>query len=295
MTSAELLAAQETINSSNSMIISSSSTLATLAVADDNIYRFISDDASTAKAITATLQNEGIQNLAILYRDDAWGAALAQSVEDAFEAGGGTIIDSVGYTGLRHSIIQGIFDDLNPLVASSNASTTGFQLISLDEGDGVMEDADAYAALKGIRWFGSDGFVRQSIEAAGETPAQFAVQTQYMAPIFGVDLTDMGETLQTQIEEELGTTINIYPLISYDAFMIAANTLLEIGDDTSLSDLRSQFLDEVNAYNGAVGSISLNAAGDLNDGSYYFWSYLKQGDEYVWQHTMTYANGQISE
>lgn len=297
VTSEELLAGQTTINNSNALLISPSSTLSALAVENDNIYRFVSDDSNMVKAIVGALEHEGISNLALLYRSDAWGAALAREVMDAFEAGGGTVIGSDSYSSLRQSAIQTTLHDLSALISdaavSADTSTIGFQLICLDEGDGIMTDAAADPVLEGIRWFGSDGFVRTNIAEAGETAARFALKTGYTAPIFGVELTEAGETLQTQIEAEVASSINIYPLISYDAFMIAANTLLAVEDNASLSDLREQFLTEVAAYEGAVGPLTLNAAGDLKDGDYYFWSFISQNDEYAWQHTLTYSDGNI--
>lgn len=82
-------------------------------------------------------------------------------------------------------------------------------------------------------------------------------------------------------------------MISYDAFMIATNALLAVDEDATLNNLRSQFLSEVAAYEVAIGTITLNDAGDWKDGTYYFWSFIQQSDEYLWQHTLIYSNGQI--
>lgn len=297
MTSNELLGIENTINNSNSLLISPSSTLSSLAVENDNIYRFVPDDTNMVNAIVEALWHEGIRNLALLYRNDAWGAALAGAVMDGFVNKGGTIIGSEAYTNLRQSIIEEKLGNLSALISneieSVDASPIGFQLICFSEGDGIMETAAADPVLGQVRWFGSDGFVQTGIENFSEQAAQFAVQTEYMAPIFGLEPSSKGEALKAQIEIEIGSTVNIYALLSYDAFMVAANTLLAAGDELSLEELRNLFLSELDSYEGAVGMITLNAAGDWANGDYYFWSFVQENSEYLWKHILTYEGGQI--
>lgn len=298
MTSNEMVGITDTINDSSSLLISPSSTLPTLAVADDNIYRFVSDAGKMTNAIADVLWHKGIRHLVVLYRDDEWGTALAEAVMDRFEAKGGTVIESDSYFTLRQSLLQDALDNLSDMVKNklknADPETIGLQLISLGEGIDIMETAARDTVFGQIKWFGSDGFVQVSIEDGSQDAARLALQTNYTAPIFGVNLTSDGETLKTKIETAVDSSINIYPLISYDAFMVAANTLLAVGDDVSLESMRTQFLSEINAYRGAVEDISLNSAGDLADGDYYFWSVIEDNGEYAWQQTWTYSNGQIS-
>lgn len=68
LSSTNLSSVVSTINNSNSVLISPSSTAPELAVEDDNIFRVISNDKECAKAIASKIYDQGIVNLVTIYR-----------------------------------------------------------------------------------------------------------------------------------------------------------------------------------------------------------------------------------
>jgi len=292
LTSSELLAMADTINASESIIISPSSTLSQLSVTDDNIFRMVPDDRLMIEAIVQALLYKGIQHLVVMYIDDVWGTALFDDLSRSFEQRGGTILGSRNYLNLRADILQANLDDLSQMVSDQMAvddlSKIGFMLICYDEGLGIVEMAASVPVLGEIRWFGTDGFVKYRSLLENETAASFAVQTEYLAPALEVALTPEGEILKDKIETATGgLPATHYSLLAYDAFRAAAEVLLNSPSNISIDDLRNGIFSEFGYHQWATGTIDLNEAGDQAEGTYYFWTVKADGDSYAWQHELT--------
>lgn len=71
LTSSEVIGVKDEINSSNSLLISPSSTLTSLAIADDNIYRVVPDDSKMVEATVDVMWAQGIRTIAMFYLDNA--------------------------------------------------------------------------------------------------------------------------------------------------------------------------------------------------------------------------------
>jgi ABC-type branched-subunit amino acid transport system substrate-binding protein len=79
------------------VIISQGSTASSLAIAGDNVFRFVPDDTREAVAVATLLRADGIRTLIPVWRADTGNQDLASSVRRAFQAGGGTVTDGVPY------------------------------------------------------------------------------------------------------------------------------------------------------------------------------------------------------
>jgi hypothetical protein len=169
-----------TVNTSDSIIISSSSTLSQLSVAGDNIFRMVPDDRLMIEAVFDALSYKGIEHLAVMYIDDEWGAAIFEDLSRPFEEQGGTLIGSQKYLNLRPDVLQAALDDLSGRVSDqmtvSDPSTIGFMIICYYEGPGIIELATSDPVLGAIRWFGTDGFVNYRSLLENETAASYTVE-----------------------------------------------------------------------------------------------------------------------
>ena len=292
-----LLAMADTVNASDSVLISLSSTLSQLSVAD-NIFRMVPDDSHMIEAIVQALSYKGIRHLAVMYIDDTWGASLFDQLSRSFEENGGTVLGSRNYLTLRTDILQAALDDLSSMVADQIAvdgpSGIGFMLIAYDEALGIMEMAASDSVLGSINWFGSDGYVKHRSLLENKTAASFCVKTQYLAPALDVTLTPEGEILEAEIITATGgLPATYYSLLAYDAFWAGAQTLLNSPDNPSIDALRDALTAEFENSLPAAGTVKLNAAGDQSEGTYYFWTVINDGASYAWKHELTFENGDI--
>src|SRR6266487_1077498 len=79
------------------LVISQGSTASSLAIADDNIFRFCPNDTREAEAIVALMWHDGIRSIVPLWRNDAGNNGLHDSVQAAFQALGGTVASGFRY------------------------------------------------------------------------------------------------------------------------------------------------------------------------------------------------------
>ena len=297
LTSSELTAMEDTVNDSESIVISPSSTLPRLSVVGDNIFRMVPDDRLMVEAIVKALSYKGIKHLVVMYIDDDWGAAVFEELNRSFEEAGGTLLGSRNYLNLRPDVLQANLDDLSQLVSNQTATTDpseiGFTIICYDEGLGIIEMAASDPVLSAIKWFGTDGFVNYGSLLENETAAFFTVQTEYLAPSLKVFLTPEGELLKEKIEAATGLPATHYSLLAYDAFRVTAEALLDAPSDMSVDDLRNAIFLKFASYRGATDAVELNEAGDQATGTYYFWTVAADGDSYEWRHVLTYQNDAI--
>src|SRR5215467_3347435 len=79
------------------LVISQGSTASSLAIPDDNIFRFCPNDRREAEALVALLQHDGIRAIVPLWRNDAGNNGLHDSVKIRFHALGGTVVSGFRY------------------------------------------------------------------------------------------------------------------------------------------------------------------------------------------------------
>lgn len=297
-TSMEVVGIKDQINSSNSIVISPSSTMPELAIADDNIYRAVPDDSQMAEATVEVMWQQGIRNLAVFYLDNSWGESLTSLMKEKLEAKGGTFIGQASYIGARESELREYIAELSTMInnflSGGDASTTAIQMISLDAGSLLLELASEDALLETVKWYGCDGYVNKNdlfiYYPNGET---FAKNVELTSPIFGSTPTIDSMALTERISSMINNSPSQYALVAYDALIAAAKVMDAVGEEASLSELKESLVSTCANLNGITGDIVFNAAGDRNNGKYFFWKIVPDADSTKWEHVLTYNNGVI--
>ncbi len=297
-TSTEVNGVKETIDASNSIIISQSSTTPALAIAGDNIYRAVPDDSQMAEATVEVMWYQGIRNLAVFYLDNSWGESLASLMKEKFEAKGGTFIGQVSYLGARESELREYLAELSEMVgdflSGANTSTTAIQMISLDVGSLLLELASVDSSLGLVKWYGCDGYVNSNdLFAYYPNGTAFAKKVKFTSPIFGTNHTSESTALTTRIESMIDSTPSEYALVAYDALTAAARVLDSVGEYATLTQIKESLVSTCTGLNGVTGNIDFNEAGDRDNGKYFFWKVVPDADSAKWEHLLTYNNGNI--
>src|SRR5205823_13764073 len=149
--SAEVAIIKPYADAHNILIISQGSTASSLAIANDNIFRFCPNDTREADAIVALLWNDGIRVIVPLWRNDAGNNGLHDSVQIRFQALGGTVTPGFRYeptTSDFSAADSSVASQVASLIAGgTNPSSIAVYLAAFDEVVGVFDLAGNYPAL----------------------------------------------------------------------------------------------------------------------------------------------------
>jgi len=297
MTSAELLPISTSALLANALVVSPSSTSPELAIAGDHIFRLVSGDSSLAMATVEAMWHQGVRAVVCIYRADSWGRALSGFVETSFEAKGGQVLAKLEYAGLRQSLVVEALDSLQAIVESINmpADQIAVQLSTFDEGIMFLSTASDYVSLDQIHWFGSDGYVQNVDLLSDTTASRFAARVELTSGIFAVTETEQTSSFSTRYIERTGQEPGAYAMTAYDALLLAVQSRAAAGVDATMDVVADTLTRRASAKTGLTGSLALDANGDRVDGRYSFWTVVESEGEASWVHTMTYANGVITE
>jgi branched-chain amino acid transport system substrate-binding protein len=262
------------INENGMLLVSPSSTSPILAIPDDNLFRICPDDTMQGNVIAEMLDSKGVDELVIIYRDDAWGGGLNDVVIDEFEARGGEILASIGYPYDETDFTSYLQDAEN--VATTGTGTVAVELISFNEASNILNEADNYPTIYGIEWFGSDGTARSGtiLEDAPDQVTHVKLYSTSSAPTY----SSKYEELATRYEGVLGYDLGFYTACTADAAWVLAMSVLETRSTTGKprllgTDVVEVFPDVASRYFGYSGWCLLNEAGDRMSTNYDIWGY----------------------
>jgi len=288
-TSANVAAVKEYADENGILIVSSSSTAPSLAIPNDNVFRFVPDDTHQVEALAKKMWDEGTRVVIPIWRTDVFGNNLQSLLKEKFEKLGGKVVDGIGYdppvgnfAASLHRInfivweqeLRSLTQKVNDAVKQYGADKVGVYIVAFDEIVPIMIQANRHEALQLVRWYGSDGSVQHEGLIKNIEAAEFAVKTNFLSPIYGVEASDSFKELEERIVEEIDRVPRSYAEVIYDEFWVAALTLSNYNgthkDD--IGSLREAFINTTNSYIGVTGRTELNDAGDKEYGSYDFWA-----------------------
>jgi ABC-type branched-subunit amino acid transport system substrate-binding protein len=313
-TSAAVAAVKEYADKNDMLIVSSSSTAPSLAIPDDNVIRFVPDDTHQAEILAKQMWDEGKRVVIPIWRTDVFGNNLQSALKESFERLGGKMLDGVGYdppvgnfAASLHRInfivweqeLRSLTSKVNDAVKQYGADKVGVYIVAFDEIVPILIQANRHQELQSVRWYGSDGSAQLEGLIKNVEAAEFAINTNFLNPIYGLDATDSFKKLEARIVEEIGRVPTSYAQVTYDEFWVAALTLKDVialqQDD--IGSLREAFINTANSYVGVTGRTELNDAGDRKFGSYDFWAVrpvyedLKNKASFEWTNVAAYPIG----
>ena len=313
-TSAAVAAVKEYADENDMLIISSSSTAPSLAIPNDNVIRFVPDDTHQAEILAKQMWDEGKRVVIPIWRTDVFGNNLQSALKESFERLGGKMLDGIGYdppvgnfAASLHRInfivweqeLRSLTSKVNDAVKQYGADRVGVYIIAYDEIVPILIQANRHQELQSVSWYGSDGSAQLEGLIKNVEAAEFAVKTNFLNPIYGLDATDSFKKLETRIVEEIDRVPTSYAQVTYDEFWVAALTLKDSSalQQDDIGSLREAFINTANSYVGVTGRTELNDAGDRKYGSYDFWAVrpvyedLKNKASFEWTNVAAYPIG----
>lgn len=290
-TSAELEAVRAYADEHGILVVSTMSTAPSLAIAGDNVYRFVPPDTYQADVMAYYLRKQGVTAIVPVWRGDVWGDELEKLTAAAFVRGGGKVLDGVRYTpGQEYGAMTADLDArVAQAIAAHGNEKVAVYLVSLDEADRIMEAAAATENLPKVRWYGCDGSVLLDSLATGNS-AQFAAETKFTCPALWNQESVASNTATIQkMREILGQHPDGYGLATYDALWIVAMARTEAGT-ADVAVLKTAVGRTAEESGGPLfGPAHLNGAGDLSSAHYTFWTVSADGAAYRWLPVVQYG------
>jgi ABC-type branched-subunit amino acid transport system substrate-binding protein len=288
-TSAAVAAVKEYADENGILIVSSSSTAPSLAIPNDNVFRFVPDDTYQAEALAKKMWDEGTRVVIPIWRTDVFGNNLQSLLKEKFEKLGGKVVDGIGYdppvgdfAASLHRInfivweqeLSSLTSKVNDAVSQYGVDKVGVYIVAYDEIVPIMIQANRHQELQSVRWYGSDGSAQLEGLIKNVEAAEFAVKTNFLNPIYRVEASDSFKELEERIVEEIGRVPRSYAEVAYDEFWVAALTLNNYTgtEQDDITSLREAFINTANLYTGVTGRTELNDAGDRKYAPYDFWA-----------------------
>ena len=292
-------------NSNNITLISPSSTAPSLSNASDALFRLVPNDSLQGRvladiihnqqgAIIATLINQSdAEQVVTIVRDDAWGNGLHSSTSARFDT------HNITVTRIAHGEDDADWSNvamrLNSTIGSlrGNGSAPAVAVLHIGfPGDfaAIAAQSGTYGALKTVPWYGTDGIARNAAIVENATVAQFADDVNLTATQFDVvNNTKLAEVSAALAARGIGEG-SVYRYSAYDSVFVLGRSIEaameQAGSMYTPADVRMSVRAAASAYEGALGDIELNAAGDLRTpNSYSAWTveggaWTQEGETY---------------
>ena len=288
--SAEVGAIKSFADANKMLVVSQGSTASSLAIANDAIYRYCPGDVIEGGAIATSIYDEGKRGLVVVSRDDVGNIGLQNSVKTAFDAKAGTTIEYITPYATTTTDYTALLNDIKARITTLSATygdtAVGVYLASFDEAVDIFNQASSDTVLKSVNWYGGDGFIKSNAILSSTSACDFAIATSYYAPEFGLPVSAQSkwQPLSSAILSRCGQQADAYAIAAYDAMWVIARTVeANNGVPADAANLRNSFVAQSAQFNGATGSISLNANGDRSNGSFDYWGLQKVNGVYSWK------------
>ena len=288
--SSEVGAIKSIADGGKMLVVSQGSTASSLAIANDNIYRYCPGDIIEGSAIASSIYDEGKKGLVVVARDDAGNIGLQNSVKNAFTAKAGTTVEYLTPYATSTTDYSTLLNDIKARITALSTTygnkAVGVYLASFDEAVDVFNQANGDSILQSVNWYGGDGFIKSSAILSSNAACDFAMATSYYAPEFGLPISAQSkwQPLTAAILSRCGQQPDAYAIAAYDVMWVLARTVEANGGIPEYAaNLRNSFVAQTAQFSGATGSITLNANGDRSNGSFDYWGLQKVNGVYSWK------------
>ncbi len=293
--SSEVAAVQGLANQQGVLLVSQGSTASSLAMPNNNVFRFVPNDHVEGRASTDLIAAQGARVIVPMWRDDRGNQGLADSVRAAATAGGIQVTAGFRYEPSTTDYTAGLAavgSQVAEAVHQVGSAHVAVYLAGFEEVANVLSAALQTPGLASVRWYGGDGSAQApQLLVAGS--AGFASKTGgYPSPLVALPAARARSDalLVAQIAKRAHATPDAFALAAYDGFNVAVKTLLATGTGVDGPTLRAGFARTANGYAGVTGTIELDQNGDRASAPYAYWSICGGGGKRPsWMRTGTWT------
>lgn len=293
--SSEVAHLKEFADRNGVLLVSPSSVATSLALPDDNIFRFVSSDKIQAEAMTKMLTEDQIRMVVPIIRDDVWGNDLLQALIEDVQHAGGVVHDPVKYlpeTVDFTDLLLQLEGNVTTALSQYDTNQVGVYLASFGEGTLILKGAGNLdpGNLSAVAWYGSSAFAQNGTAIGDPEAAWFALGHGLPCPIYGLDESARfkWQPVSDQIAHVIGRSPEVYALTAYDALWVAATTFLTVEPGDDIERVKQIFTSVADSYFGVTGNTTLDRNGDRAFGNYDFWAVNYFTNDFIWQRVAVY-------
>lgn len=244
----------------DTVVISYASSSPTLSVKGDNVFRIRAPDTHTAPAYVKLLEHDGIESVVVVHREDAWGHALSDAVEEQLARKPGIeMIASFSYDPAETAAgdLKAVSDRVGETVESVDGQKAAILLFGFNEISVLLGHASANPSLQDSKWY---GYSRSVIGTdPGRADWEELVRFLSLNPVYAPN--DVNRRIYDSVPGA-----NVYALYAYDATFTLANAVGTVGSSTDATRLAQAVpAAALSIQDPAIGfPLALDAAGDLD-------------------------------
>ena len=272
--SGELKNVMEFAESNDMLLISYASGAQSLAIAGDNVFRFVPSGPYESLAIAKYLKEIGVTNLVPIWRDDAWGEGIINSLKSEIAATGGVMDEGVRYspgTTEFSTEVAALADLVEANVDEVGAGRVAVAALAFGEIADIMQPASQHESLSEVLWYGTDAIVNNDKFSNDPAVQKLVDEAGLIVPIFVLAPNPVYDEVVLRASEVSGRTPVIYAIPAYDAVWVIGLSMLAAGS-AETGAIVSAMPGVLEEYSGALGPIVLNAAGDLDVAAFEIYS-----------------------
>lgn len=269
------------INSNNIIMLNTYSSSTSLSVPNDNIFRLIPDNAIQAEALANILAVKGKKGVVAVCREDDFGNDLLNLITSHSAQFGFEFVSVLKYNpqiASYEEVAQKLNENLNSAVALHGEAQTAVLAITFEEVAFLMEAANDYPVLKNVKWFGTDGVAQNPIVLQSPTASVFAEMTEFTCSQYGIysENNPISATVGAKLRAKLGDGFINNSYYCYDAIYFLGKLIGMLKTDNH-DKLKQMLVASSKLEYGSIGSLSLNANGDLASAPIEFYSVKNNG------------------
>lgn len=289
--SAEAKAVKGYADENGIILICQWSTAPSLAVPEDNVFRFVPDDTHQAEAVTRLMWEDKIRAVIPVWRGDTWGDDISKAIKTKFNELGGTVYDGVRYESATADfapVLTSAAQKVAQATAQYGAESVAVVLEAFEEAALIFVQAQKHPNLSSVRWYGSDATALVKELVSNPEAARFALLTGFPNPLYGEEDNYKYRLIKERIQGKIGRTPDSYALAGYDAVWVAALSNIVSGLTGDPVIIKKALVQTAQSYFGATGWTALNDAGDRKSGSYDFWAIREDKGTSQWKRVGRY-------
>ncbi len=265
-------------DSNHIVIISPSSTAASLSQNTPYLFRTVPTDVYQGMADTAELVNQGVKAIVVINFVSAYAGGLANSTIADFKAAGGHVQDQIQYTITQSDftpVLTKMLSDYNSAVQTYGADKVAIYAVSEEELGTLLAQANASSTFQPLLhtpqpWYGVDGESQDTVLSTGTT-GKLMSEIRLPSTVFNAPSNPKGENFSARFQAATGSAASIYQTGSYDDTWLAALAILA-GGSTNGATIAAMLPTAADNYFGVTGWTVLGPTGDaLPIAGYQIW------------------------
>ena len=254
------------------LAISYGSTAPSLAIPGDSIMRFVPDDTNLGPVFAQYLIDSGVTHVVPVWRGDVWGDHLTDITRAEFDALGGNMDEGVRYDPANvdfDSVASELSNKVATFVDETSADNVAVLALSFDEILDLLTASATHDNLNDVIWTGTP-FAKSNQILASDVVTTFAEDVYLTAVDSAAESNDLTREVSDVVHDTLGREPIFYTLAAYEAIWVSGLAIEAVGSNDAAM-IASEIPSVLEDYSGVLGPITLNEAGDMDNGFYELW------------------------